>query len=91
MKEQLPIALVKRVSEVVRDPHVMARELLPLIDVPDVGKLQVIAHPAKHAETDVRNPARLPAKGRDTGEILKSLGYTGRQIQALAKQGVIGL
>jgi crotonobetainyl-CoA:carnitine CoA-transferase CaiB-like acyl-CoA transferase len=91
MKEQLPIALVKRVSEVVRDPQVMARELLPLIDVPDVGKLQVIAHPAKHAETDVRNPARLPAKGRDTGEILKSLGYTGRQIQALAKQGVIGL
>ena len=89
-KEQLPITLVKRVSEVVRDPHVKARELLPLIDVPDVGKLQVIAHPAKHAETKVRDPARVPGKGGNTVEILRSLGYTPRQIQALAKKEVIG-
>ena len=89
-KEQLPITLVKRVSEVVRDPHVKARELLPLIDVPDVGKLQVIAHPAKHAETKVRDPARVPGKGGNTVEILRSLGYTSRQIQALAKKEVIG-
>jgi crotonobetainyl-CoA:carnitine CoA-transferase CaiB-like acyl-CoA transferase len=89
-KEQLPITLVKRVSEVVRDPHVKARELLPLIDVPDVGKLQVIAHPAKHAETKVRDPARVPGKGGNTVEILRFLGYTPRQIQALAKKEVIG-
>jgi crotonobetainyl-CoA:carnitine CoA-transferase CaiB-like acyl-CoA transferase len=89
-KEQLPITLVKRVSEVVRDPHVKARELLPLIDVPDVGKLQVIAHPAKHAETKVRDPARVPGKGGNTVEILRVLGYTPRQIQALAKKEVIG-
>jgi len=89
-KEQLPITLVKRVSEVVRDPHVKARELLPLIDVPDVGKLQVIAHPAKHAETKVRDPARVPDKGGNTVEILRSLGYAPRQIQALAKKEVIG-
>jgi crotonobetainyl-CoA:carnitine CoA-transferase CaiB-like acyl-CoA transferase len=89
-KEQLPITLVKRVSEVVRDPHVKARELLPLIDMPDVGKLQVIAHPAKHAETKVRDPARVPGKGGNTVEILRSLGYTPRQIQVLAKKEVIG-
>jgi crotonobetainyl-CoA:carnitine CoA-transferase CaiB-like acyl-CoA transferase len=90
VKEQLPITLVKRVSEVVRDPHVNARELLPLIDMPDVGKLQVIAHPAKHAETKVRDPARVPGKGGNTVEILRSLGYTPRQIQVLAKKEVIG-
>ncbi len=89
-KEQLPITLVKRVSEVVRDPHVKARELLPLIDVPDVGKIQVIAHPAKYAETKVRDPARVPDKGGNTVEILRSLGYAPRQIQALAKKEVIG-
>jgi crotonobetainyl-CoA:carnitine CoA-transferase CaiB-like acyl-CoA transferase len=89
-KEQLPITLVKRVSEVVRDPHVRARELLPLIDMPDVGKLQVIAHPAKHAETKVQDPVRVPGKGGNTVEILRSLGYTPRQIQVLAKKEVIG-
>jgi crotonobetainyl-CoA:carnitine CoA-transferase CaiB-like acyl-CoA transferase len=89
-KQRLPITLVKRVSEVVRDPHVKARALLPLIDMPGVGKLQVIAHPAKHAETKVRDPARVPGKGQNTVEVLRSLGYTPRQIQALAKKEVIG-
>lgn len=87
--ERLPIAGVKRVPEVVRDPQVKARDLLPTVDVPGVGKLQVISHPAKHTATEVRNPARVPKKGQDTEAILRSLGYTSRQIGALAKKNVI--
>jgi len=87
--EKLPIAGVKRVPEVVRDPQVKARGLLPTVDVPGVGKLQVISHPAKHTATEVRNPARVPMKGQDTEPILRSLGYTSRQIEALAKKNVI--
>src|SRR2546430_5730415 len=84
--ENLPIAGVKRVSEVVRDPQVKARGLLPVVDVSGLWKLQVIAHPAKHATLETRNPSRVPAKGQDTEEILRSLGYTARQIQTLAKK-----
>jgi len=87
--ERLPIAGVKRVSEVARDPQVKARDLLPTVDVPGVGKLQVISHPAKHTATETRNPARVPKKGQDTESILRSLGYTARQIEALAKKNVI--
>ena len=87
--EKLPIAGVRRVPEVVRDPQVKARGLLPTVDVPGVGKLQVISHPAKHTATETRNPARVPKKGQDTEAILKSLGYTSRQIGALAKKNVI--
>ena len=89
-REALPIAGVKRVSEVAQDPHVKARGLLPAVDVPGLTKLRVIAHPAKHTATHTRDPARVPAKGQDTGEILLSLGYTPRQIEALAKRGTIG-
>ncbi len=39
--EKLPIAGVKRVPEVVRDPQVKARGLLPTVDVPGVGKLEM--------------------------------------------------
>src|SRR5207302_1945884 len=77
--ENLPITGVKRVSEVVRDPHVKARGLLPVVDVSGLWKLQVIAHPAKHATLETRNPTRVPAKGQDTEEILRSLGYTASQ------------
>ncbi len=89
--ENLPITGVKRVSEVVRDPHVKARGLLPVVDVSGLWKLQVIAHPAKHATLETRNPTRVPAKGQDTEEILRSLGYTARQIQTLAKKGVVAI
>jgi len=89
--ESLPITGVKRVSEVVRDPHVKARALLPVVDVSGLWKVQVIAHPAKHAASETRNPARVPAKGQDTGEILRSLGYTAGQIQTLAKKGIVAM
>src|SRR5437879_8200269 len=87
--ERLPLAGVKRVPQVVNDPQVKARGLLPTVDVPGVGKLQVISHPAKHTTTETRNPARVPTKGQDTETILRSLGYTSRQIEALAKKNVI--
>lgn len=87
--EGLPIAGVKRVSELVRDPHVKARNLLPAIDVPGVGKLQVIAHPAKHTVTETRTPAQVPAMGQNSEEILRSVGFTSRQIAGLAKRGTI--
>jgi len=57
--------------------------------VPGVGKLQVISHPAKHTATQIRNPARVPTKGQDTEAILRSLGYSSRQIGAFAKKNVI--
>ncbi len=88
--DALPIAGVKRVSEVTRDPHVKERGLLPAVDVPGLWKVQVIAHPARHTVTETRNPARVPAKGQDTEEILRSLGYTSRQIETLARRGTIG-
>ena len=89
--ENLPIAGVKRVSEVVRDPHVKARGLLPVVDVSGLWKVQVIAHPAKHTAMETRNPARVPSRGQDTEEILRSLGYTARQIQTLTKKGVVAV
>ncbi len=89
LAEGLPIAGVKRVSEVVQDPQVKARGLLPTVDVPGVGKVRVISHPAKHTATATQNPARVPKKGQDTEEILRFLGYTARQIKTLEGKHVI--
>ncbi len=85
----LPIVGVKTVADVVHDPQVKARQLLPVVDVPGLWKMQVLAHPAKHSVSTTRNPARAPAKGEDTEAILASLGYTPEQIEALAKKGII--
>jgi crotonobetainyl-CoA:carnitine CoA-transferase CaiB-like acyl-CoA transferase len=88
-KESLPIIGVRHVSDVVKDPQVGARNLLPVVDVPGLWKMQVIAHPAKHSVSEARVPARAPAKGEDTDPILRSLGYSAKRIEALAKKGVV--
>ena len=87
----LPIVGVRTVAEVVGDPQVKARELLPVVDVPGLWKMQVMAHPAKHSVSKTRNPARAPSKGEDTRAILRSLGYASREIEALSKKGIIAL
>ena len=88
-RANLPIVGVKSVAELVKDPQVRARELLPVVDVPGLWKMPVIGHPAKHSVSKTRNPARAPAKGEDTEAILRSLGYTSKQIGALARKGII--
>lgn len=87
--ERLPIAAVKRVSEVVDDPHVQARGLLPTVNVPSDGKVRVTAHPAKHSMATTRVPVGVPRRGGQTEEILRSLGYSSKQIATLSKQGIV--
>lgn len=88
-KEKLPVIGVRHVSDLVKDPQVKARNLLPVVDVPGLWKMPVLAHPAKHSVSKTQAPARAPAKGEDTDAILRSLGYSVKQIEALAKKGVI--
>jgi alpha-methylacyl-CoA racemase len=88
-KEDLPVVVVRSVGEVVRDPQVRARHLLPTVAVPGLRKVRVIAHPAKHTRTSTRDPNRVPGQGDDTEAILKSLGYSQRRIAALSESGII--
>src|SRR5439155_212987 len=66
-----------------------ARNLLPAVDIHGLGKRQVTAHPAKHAVTTTANPVRVPKKGEHTEEILRSLGFSARQITGLSKKGIV--
>jgi len=91
LPEKLPVMGVRNVSDVVRDPQVKARGLLPLADVPGLWKTPVLAHPAKHSVTALRLPARAPEKGEDTEAILRSLGYSKARAAELARKGVVGL
>jgi len=87
--EGLPVNGVKHVSEVVRDPHVKARDLLPMVDIEGMWKMQVTAHPARHSESEIRTPTKVPRKGEHTEEILRSLGYSAKQVAALTKKGIV--
>jgi len=91
LTENLPVIGIRRVSEVVKDPQVTARSLLPLVEVPGLWPMKVLGHPAKHSDSMTHNPARAPAKGEDTEPILRSLGYSDEEIRTLARKGIVVL
>jgi len=89
LEERLPIASVRRVSEVAEDPQVQARGLLREVSVPGLGAVQVVVHPARHSESRIEDPGSAPAKGEDTDSILRTLGYSSEEIESLDRAGVI--
>jgi crotonobetainyl-CoA:carnitine CoA-transferase CaiB-like acyl-CoA transferase len=87
-REDLPIEPVLRVDEVVADPHLNARNLLPSVQAD--GRPRVLAHPVRHHAAPARTPARAPAQGEDTAAVLRWAGYTAPQIRALRAKGALG-
>jgi len=87
--EDLPITPVQRLDEVVADPHLRARGLLPEVNV-EGRRRRVLAHPAKHHAAPARTPSKAPARGQHTDEVLRWAGYTAQQIRELQAEGIIG-
>ncbi|MBI4498469.1 MAG: CoA transferase, partial [Chloroflexi bacterium] len=83
------IARVYRLDEIVGDPQVQYREMILTIDDPEVGRLDQVGMPLKFSETPGSVRTLGPVPGRDTPMILESLGYDAATIAALRAEGVV--
>jgi len=86
----LPVAPVLYASDAVKDPQVLARDMLVEVEHPKLGKIKVMNFPVKFSETlgEVRRAA--PLLGQHNREILMNyLGYKEEEITQLLKEGVI--
>jgi len=84
---ELPHGKLNGIGEVLAHPQVIARKMIREIDSP-VGRVPVIDSPLHLSDS----PARLdpiPALGQDTEPILRELGYTPAEIEALRRDHVI--
>jgi len=88
-KEDIPWAPVQTLPEVMRDPQVVARQMLTEVNLGRLGKRKVLGHPAKMEGLSRPASAHVPAKGEHTAEVLRGLGYTAAEIAALRKRDVI--
>ena len=79
------------IDQFLADPHVAARGIV--VDVPDAQVGQLTMHNIIPRLSDtpgkLRNPA--PEIGQHTAEILGQLGVAPAELEALAKEGIIGL
>lgn len=86
----VPCGPINRVSEVLSDPQVLARNMVLNLPHPNVPNLRVAGSPLKLTETppSVRYPP--PLLGQHNEEVLTELGYDAKNIARLIETGVIG-
>ncbi len=78
-------------SDLVRDEHVAAHNMIVAIERPDGGDpIHVVGNPVKLSGSPEPPAERWPTLGRDTDEILeRDLGMTPAERAALREQGAI--
>ena len=89
-KAGVPAGPILTVSQVLSDPHVIAREMVTEIPNQRTGKkLKLLGTPVKFSETkpSIRSPP--PSLGEHTSQVLSELGYTEADVAELRNKGVI--
>lgn len=85
----VPCGPVYGVDEVFRDPQVKAQEMVVEFDQPGHGPVKVLGFPMKFSETPCRIHRPAPELGQHTDEVLRELGYSQTECEALRGAGVV--
>jgi len=85
----IPGGPVYRYDQVLNDPHVLARQMVVDITHPKIGAMKTIGLPIKSTGdlTAIRAPA--PWLGQHSDEIVRTIGYSSIDIEALFCDGVL--
>ena len=90
LKEGVPVAPVKTIPQVVKDPHMWAREMMVKLDDPVAGEIHAPGVTIKMSATPGR-VGPVPTPGQHTDEILgEILNFDAAKLKALRAAKVIG-
>jgi len=85
----VPTGKVYTIADIASDPHYQARGMLQTIRMDDGDDLMIPGIVPKLSETPGHHRRNAPALGQDTLAILKEVGLSDAQIQALGERGII--
>lgn len=87
----VPAGPILSVPQMLQDPQVVARDMVPVLQHPRRGAVPTIGFPVKFSETPAEITNAAPDLGQHTREIMKKLGYGDDEIDGLVKsKSVIG-
>ncbi len=87
--EDVPFGIVLTGSEVLDDPQVRHAGAIIDIDHPQGGAMRLVERTARFSETPAQYHTPAPTLGQDTEAVLRSQGFTDREIAALRQAGTI--
>ena len=88
-KASVPAGRIYTVADIAADPHYAARGMLSSITLADGSALTVPGFVPKLSRTPGGHRRNAPALGQDTEDVLREVGVTPGQIEALRARGVI--
>ena len=84
------VGVLKTIEQAVRQPQVLARELIKSVDDPILGRIDVINSAPKFSNASVEVRGHAPKLGEHNETVLKQLlEYDNEKIAALAASGVL--
>ena len=85
----IPVAPIQTIEDFMREPQVIASDMLKTVEQPGKGKVTEMGIPLVSGLTpgSIKGPAPLP--GQHTEEILKSFGYSAVDIKQLKNEKVV--
>ena len=87
--EEIPCGLINDYQEVMKDPHVQAREMVIETDHPNLGRINTLGTPIKMSETPLKPGRPAPLLGQHTDEVLQQAGYSTEELIAFRNDGAI--
>jgi formyl-CoA transferase/CoA:oxalate CoA-transferase len=85
----IPAGPISTVAQALTDPHVLARQMVEMLEHPTAGPMAMTGVPAKLSATPGAVRSAPPRLGEHTDEILRSLGYSAQALAKLHTQGVV--
>ena len=85
----IPCGPINDLAEVFADPQVQAREMTVAVPHPQADELRLVASPIKLSATPVQYRRPPPLLGEHTDAVLRELGFSAAEVQALRTAGAI--
>ncbi|MDP3760775.1 MAG: CaiB/BaiF CoA-transferase family protein [Ramlibacter sp.] len=85
----VPAGRIYTVADIAADPHYRARGMLAEVEMEDGARLAVPGVVPKLSETPGGHRRNAPRLGQDTDAVLREVGLTVAQIDALRRRGIV--
>ncbi len=83
----VPHTSFTKMTQVTEQPHLKAVGMFPVIEHPTEGPIRVARPPTRFAGTPANIRLQVPQLGEHTQEILRELGYSDAEIEAMLERG----
>lgn len=88
-KAGVPAGPILSIKDMLADPQVIARDMVPETVHPKHGKVKTIGCPVKFSETPASVTRPAPLYGQHTREVLREYGFSEADVERLVRDGAV--